>query len=232
MKTKIKIYGKLGRKFRNEFEFFNISKPSDSIKAINSIYPDFRIEIQNQSQNGIEYQMIVNGEILDSWKMVNEKKRIETIEIAPTIIGSDPVTIVTSLVVSLVVAGITYLMTPIPEIVPQEMTQEVSASSQSYIFGSNANLAAQGQSVPLRYGLLRIGSSIISSRITNENFYTKGNTSKYIEGLYSTDFAPASGPELFYDRNFFNSQTFNLNSISEPQPILPPPTSPFPTTPT
>jgi predicted phage tail protein len=195
MKTKIKIYGKLGRKFRNEFEFFNISKPIDCIKAINSIYPNFRIEIQNQSQNGIEYQMIVNGEILDSWKTVNERKTIQTIEIAPTIIGAGPETWA-YIIVSLVVAGITYLMTPIPEIVPQEMTQEISPTSQSYVFGSNANLASQGQAVPLRYGLLRIGSSIISSRITNENFYTKGNTSRYIEGLYSTNFTPTESRDI------------------------------------
>jgi predicted phage tail protein len=189
MKTKIKIYGKLGRKFRNEFEFFNISKPIDCVKAINSIYPDFRIEIQNQSQNGIEYQMIVNGEILDSWKTINEKKRIETIEIAPTIVGSEPTTILVSLVVSLAVAGIMYLMTPIPEIVPQEMTQEISPTSQSYVFGSNVNLAAQGQAVPLRYGLLRIGSSIVSSRIRNKDFYSAGNSLfDYKEGLYSTRF--------------------------------------------
>ena len=37
MKTKIILYGKLSQKFREEFEFHNIQKPIDCIKAVNSI---------------------------------------------------------------------------------------------------------------------------------------------------------------------------------------------------
>ena len=138
--------------------------------------------------------MIVNEEPIKSWGEFQEEKQIKTIEIVPTIIGFTGFEIpaaVMYFLVAVAVAGITYLLTPIPEITPQEITQEVSPLSQSYIFGSSANLASQGQAVPLRYGLLRVGSSIISSRLTNENLYDKSykTTAVYDPGyLWLTSF--------------------------------------------
>lgn len=187
MKTRIILYGKLEKKFKKEFNFYNINKPIDSIKAINTIYPEFKSEIQNDAFNGINYQMVVNDEEIKSWKDFSNKKEIRTIEIVPSIVGAEFFSLAAAIkyfLIAVAVAGITYLLTPIPEIDPQSMEQEVSPTSQSYIFGSNSNLAAQGQAVPVRYGLLRIGSSIVSSRITNEDLYEQSykNTAVYDPG--------------------------------------------------
>jgi len=165
MKTKIILYGKLAHKFRKEFEFSNITKITDTAKAISCIYPDFRQQLQEDAFNGINYQIVVNDKVVNGWSDL--KTDFKKIEIIPTVIGNDFGTMFVMFLFQVAVAGIMYLMTPIPEIQPQELSQEVSATSQSYMLGSNSNLAAQGQAVPIRYGLLRVGSSIISSTIEN-----------------------------------------------------------------
>lgn len=175
MKTKIILHGRLKNQFRKEFEFYNISRARDCFNAISCTYPDFKNQIKRDSLNGINYQIVINGELVENEKTFNKKRKIETIEIVPTVIGSDVGAMFVYFLVSVAIAGIMYLMTPIPEIQPQEISQEVSATSQSYMLGSNSNLAAQGQAVPIRYGLLRVGSSIISSRIRNENMYDPGS---------------------------------------------------------
>jgi predicted phage tail protein len=167
MKTKIILYGKLAHKFRKEFEFSNITKITDTAKAISCIYPDFRQQLQEDAFNGINYQIVVNDKVVNGWSDL--KTDFKKIEIIPTVIGNDFSTMLVMFLFQVAVAGIMYLMTPIPEIQPQELSQEVSATSQSYVLGSNSNLAAQGQAVPIRYGLLRVGSSIVSSTIKNSN---------------------------------------------------------------
>jgi predicted phage tail protein len=166
MKTKIILYGKLAHKFRKEFEFSNITKITDTAKAISCIYPDFRQQLQEDTFNGINYQIVVNDKVVNNWNDL--KTNFKKIEIIPTVIGNGPAGgFVFGMLFSVAVAGIMYLMTPIPEIQPQEISQEVSATSRSYALGSNSNLAAQGQAVPIRYGLLRVGSSMVSSTIEN-----------------------------------------------------------------
>lgn len=42
MITKIKLHGKLGKIYGKSFEFQNINKPMDVIKAMDSIIPGFK----------------------------------------------------------------------------------------------------------------------------------------------------------------------------------------------
>ena len=48
---------------------------------------------------------------------------------------------------------------------------EASIKGESYMFSSPDNLARQGQTLPLGYGRLRIGSQIINSSITTKDLH-------------------------------------------------------------
>ena len=76
-------------------------------------------------------------------------------------------TILVNLVINLIMAGIQYLL--FPEEALNERRIEASIKGESYMFSSPDNLARQGQTLPLGYGRLRIGSQIISSFVTNKD---------------------------------------------------------------
>lgn len=163
MKTKIILHGRLSKKFQKEFEFSNVKNLKTVVSAINSVHPDFKSSLLQDARQGINYQILIDRKIAKNVKNENELKNNSTIEIVPCLLGADPATIITTLIVNLLVAGITYLMTP--DATPRRI--EASIKGESYIFATPDNLVKQGQALPLGYGRLRVGSQIISSSITN-----------------------------------------------------------------
>ena len=185
MKTKIILHGILEKKFGKEFYFYNINKPIDAVKSLNTIYNNFAQTIINHAKLGMHYELIVDGQTKTAKDMNERGQEIQTIEICPCILGEDIftaafwiaagfsattaaviATTLTVLVVGIVVAGIVYLITPIPEVEPQG--QETMVATNSFIFTSPNNVAAQGVTLPVGYGRLRVGSLVVSQ--TSKNF--------------------------------------------------------------
>ena len=190
MKTEIKLYGILSKEYGSTFEFFNIKKPLDAIKAIETTNEGFIKSIQNNSLMGMNYEIITDGETENYFSMSKSKGNIKIIEIVPCITGKVPVaffvglgygaataaalsTFATTLIVGIAVAGITYLLTPIPDGKPRSM--EASIKGTSFIFSSPDNMAGQGQPIPVGYGRLRVGSQVISTDLTNKNKHEIAN---------------------------------------------------------
>lgn len=167
MKTKITLHGKLAKKFGKSFEFHNIHNLKNAVSAINSINPEFKSYLIKQSQEGINYQIIIDKEIVQNVNNFTNIKPESNIQFVPCILGADPVTIITALIVNLIIAGINYLMFPSEALDDKRI--EASIKGESYMFSSPENLARQGQALPLGYGRLRIGSQIVSSSVTNRD---------------------------------------------------------------
>lgn len=167
MKTKIILYGKISKEFKEEFEFFNIGNLKSAISAINSVYPNFKNHLMKEAAKGINYQILVDRRLVQNVKSFDDIKTESTIEITPCINGADPATLLLSLVTNLIMTGIEYLLFPKEAL--QERAIEASVKGESFIFSTPDNLARQGQPVPLGYGRLRVGSQIVSSHITNKN---------------------------------------------------------------
>ena len=134
---------------------------------MNTINPEFKSYLVKQSQEGINYQMIVDEKIVQNIDNFTDIKPESEIQFVPCILGADPVTIIVSLVVNLVVAGIQYLLYPKEALNDRRI--EASIKGESYMFSTPENLARQGQALPLGYGRLRIGSQIVSSFIINKD---------------------------------------------------------------
>tara|TARA_E500000318_G_scaffold111616_1_gene130907 strand:- start:4475 stop:5167 length:693 start_codon:yes stop_codon:yes gene_type:complete len=191
MKTKIKLHGKLSKLYGEEFEFDNIKKPIDAVKALGTIFPDLRNSIIEASKTGTHYEIIVDGDSENCYSMNQIKnKSIKVIEIVPCIIGMGPVgyiigglilggiavyggyglaltTFFAVLGVGLIIAGIMYLLTPTPENEPRNMEMEAGIKNSSFIFNNPQNVASQGLPIPICYGKLRVGSLIIGTTISN-----------------------------------------------------------------
>tara|TARA_E500000318_G_scaffold111311_2_gene129461 strand:+ start:2552 stop:3199 length:648 start_codon:yes stop_codon:yes gene_type:complete len=184
MKTKIHLYGKISKHFGSTFNFANISKPIDCVKAIDSQKKGFINYIKQEAKKGIHYELIINGESQNAFSVNNIQEKIETIDIVPCIIGGTPaffvavfkVSLTTAKVLSavtvtlalgLVVAGIVYLLTPIDVDPIREIT--ASVKGDSFLFSSAENITQQGVPVPVGYGRLRVGSVVIATNVLNRN---------------------------------------------------------------
>lgn len=167
MKTKIILHGKLAKKFGKSFEFYNIHNLKNAVSAMNTINPEFKSYIVKQSQKGINYQIMIDGEILQNVDNFTDIKAESNVHFVPCILGADAVTIIVTLIVNLIVAGIQYLM--FPQDALNEKRIEASIKGESYMFSSPENLARQGQTLPLGYGRLRIGSQIITSHMVSRD---------------------------------------------------------------
>ena len=191
MKTKIKLHGKLSKMYGEEFEFANIRKPTDAVKALQTIFPDFKDSIIEAAKEGTHYELIVDGQSEDSYSMnQNKDTSAGVIEIVPCIIGKGPAGYIIgglilggigyyatgfavsaffiTLGVGLVIAGIMYLLTPIPEAEPSAEI-EAGIKNSSFIFNNPSNVASQGQAIPIVYGKLRVGSQVVGTTISNHN---------------------------------------------------------------
>jgi predicted phage tail protein len=201
MKTKIILHGKIAKKYGAEFEFFNIKKGLDAIKALETRFPGFKNDLMNEAKNGGHYEMIVNDESRDAYA-INTKEKIETIDIVPCILGKDPITLIVlgvalatyavvgglgvvaatflfTLAVGLIIAGIMYLLTPIPENEPN-MDINASVKNSSFIFTNPQNISTQGRAIPVGYGRLKIGSYVVGTSITTRDLSDDRQNAAYL----------------------------------------------------
>ena len=189
MITKIKLHGKLSKIYGESFEFKNINKPMDAIKAMDSIMPGFRKHIINEAKAGGHYEIIVNGASKNAFQLETKEKSIKEVEIVPCILGYAPVVIILGVIavgvgmagiyglavsaflialgVGLIIAGIMYLLTPIPENEPNEQSIRSSIRNSSFLFQNPTNSSSQGRAIPIVYGRLRVGSHVVGTTITN-----------------------------------------------------------------
>jgi predicted phage tail protein len=185
--TEVILHGALGKKFGKKHRFF-IGKPIDAIRALMANRKGFSVDFRKWGQKGRLYEIICDGELLESKEQFELEGTIKTIHIAPTIMGTSnsariivgALMIVASFYfpgsgtafqqfmnstligagVSLVIGGIMGLLFPPP--VPQF---ESSVQGKSFIFSSLENSAVQGVVIPLGYGRLRLGSKVISTAL-------------------------------------------------------------------
>lgn len=163
--TEIFLHGKLAKKFNKYFKFKNISKIVHAISAIDSQKDGFKSFIYNQVSAGKNFEFIINGESVQNKEEFSAIEKIYRLDIVPVIGGSGEM--IANLFFNFFVT--TALSTEGFQIViqPPEGIESTFAGSknQSFLFSSQDNVVAQGTSVPLGYGLLRVGSKVISTNI-------------------------------------------------------------------
>ena len=159
--TTIRLHGILAQKYGEVFEI-DINKPRDVIRAIDANRDGFRKTVVDLQKQGFSYELIVNKKRLNKEEFLNSKKPQE-IDFVPFIVGSGPTEWI-MLGLSLLSAVIQYALIDPGTIDGGEST--VGGDSKSLTFSSSQiNLAAQGSPLPIGYGRLKIGSSIIQASI-------------------------------------------------------------------
>ncbi len=194
MKT-IKLYGALGKKFGKTHKL-DVKNPAEAIRAFSVILKGFKEYMIADIDSG--YKIFVGSEDIYSLDIHNPTSDRDIIRIVPIISGSGSGkasmvagfaliiiasiasggaagvaaststsllswSTVTQLGVILAVSGISSLMF-------EQNTQqnENSVNNPNYNFDGVVNTTRQGNAVPVGYGLLRIGSQVISAGLTTE----------------------------------------------------------------
>jgi predicted phage tail protein len=206
--TLINLHGILGHEFQSSM-FFKIKKPKEVIEAISSKFSLFRKRMNELIEQGIHYSILVNGEKIENINQLDISNSPEQIDLVPVICGSGAValavvgaglmyagatgaifgfslgaaaTLVGSIGSMMVSMALQMMLAPKPDMQKTEAT--VSGAKQSFLISSKANLAEQGNPVPVGYGRLRVGSSVIQTTI--KSYPQNYNTTDSLVGTKNT----------------------------------------------
>lgn len=188
--TVIRLHGILKKEFGETFNM-SIRRAKEVIDAISANKPAFKNRINELSQQGIHYSIVVDGEAIQTQEQYKAATSPCIVDLVPVICGYGAVavgvvgagliwggvvaggaTFVGAAVIGsmLVSAGVAALgmalqmaMAPKPEMKRTEST--ISGAKQSFMLSSKANLLEQGNPVPVGYGRLRVGSSVIQATV-------------------------------------------------------------------
>lgn len=156
--TRVRLHGILAQKYGKEF-YLDLDKPRDVIRAIDASRDGFRKTVVDLQNQGFSYELLVNQKRLIKERFL-ENKRPTQIDFVPFIVGSSDFGL--SILFMLASTAIQYALTD-PGTIDGGQA-EVSADSGSLSFNnSQVNLASQGSPLPIGYGRLKVGSSVIQS---------------------------------------------------------------------
>ena len=209
----IRLYGKLGAKFGRVFRLA-VNSPAEAVRALSMQLAGFERYLMNSRDHGIGYAVFAGTENLGVEQLQYPTGDAD-IRIAPIVIGSKNggifqiilgvILIVVGVVfsaylgplaapiigagISMVLGGVIQLLSPHPKgLGAKDAVQNIP----NYSFNGPVNTEAQGNPVPLLYGELIVGSSVISASIqTNEDLYVP--TSSNILPVGGTGLGPGGG---------------------------------------
>lgn len=219
--VRIGLHGELAQKIGKDELHYSVNTGAEVFQAISVNYPWFRRWLIEKEKMGIFFRIIVDGEIQEKETLLRNKKNISEVEIVPAIVGAGT-EIFIALAISALVSGITYLITPQPEIPRPDTSQTVNAGADSFQFGGRINRLRQGTPVPLAYGRIKIGSSIISAALESKNLAEIEATTETTKALRrytpGTTILFSDFTEIYYytDRNQTNAVRFeNYFTVAE-----------------
>lgn len=191
----IRLYGKLGAKFGRVHQFA-VANVSEAIRALCVMVPGFQQELMTSRQRGIAYSVFIGKENIGEGDLQKPTGK-DSIRIAPILQGAKSggwlqVILGAALVIGAglitgggafaalgaggiggFVAGVgasMFLGGVLQLISPQQTTQSSGANNgASYNFNGAVNTTTQGNPVPVLYGRMIVGSSVISAGIYSQD---------------------------------------------------------------
>jgi len=192
MLRKVHLLGEMGEKYGKEHEFNNLSSVSDALRALDANYPGFIRDIKKEEHYNVCIGDFDDKHALDDVTIrMNHKEG--AIWIAPEIVGKKAgmlatvlgaVLIVVGIVLSiygfgagapliklgagLMLSGVAMMLTPVPGS-PEYSQREEPDERQSFLFDGAVNTNEQGGSIPIAYGQVLLGSTVVSTAIDVED---------------------------------------------------------------
>jgi len=184
--TNVYIHGALGREFGRKFKF-SLARAKDVFLALGANKKNFKSRLIELGKSGAHYSVVIDGKMATSDFLLNSNACPKEIHLLPLICGSAGV--VTAIGVLAYAVALTAELSPfwvgvltavgsaaisfgISNLLQKDQKIDVGSASststalnKSFLFSNGENIAEQGNPVPIGYGRLRIGSSVIQSTI-------------------------------------------------------------------
>lgn len=191
--TTIRLHGILAQKYGEVFKM-NIDKPRDIIRAIDVNREGFRKTVVDLQKAGFTYELIVNKKRLGEKAFLNSRQP-EEIDFVPFIVGSGPaVPFLKAIGLALASAAIQFALADPGTIDGGEST--IGGDSKSLMFSSSLiNLTAQGSPLPIGYGRLKVGSSVIQSSMKS-----LPQTVRTVDAMQSDIYEPQTEEGVLYEQ--------------------------------
>ena len=191
MKTII-LLGELGRRYGRKHTL-DVKTPAEAVRALCANFKDFSAFVSSSAERNVGYRVLNMRDDVPLDELHNPAGR--RITIAPVVAGAGgplgriilgaaliafaiinpPLaatvlfgtttigTVAFGIGVSLALGGVAQLLAPQPSIPKEEK------NNPSYVFNGAVNTTAQGQTVPVGYGRMIVGSAVISAGISVED---------------------------------------------------------------
>lgn len=177
----IRLYGKLGAQFGRVHRFV-VGSPRDALRALIRMVPGFERELMTSKDRGVSYAVFVGKRNIDETQLAHPSGQ-DDIRIAPLVGGRKGGLFAAIAGAVLFVAGAVsaYFGNPYAGQmmlmgaslafggISQMLSAHAAASNgtsgatkTSYYFNGADNVTSQGGPVPLLYGRMRVGSTVIS----------------------------------------------------------------------
>lgn len=220
---KVILHGKLGKRF-GESHLLAVKTPADCIGALDVLLDGFRMHLIEAAKAGTVYGIKNEKEEFikcEEYNFINKSESLHFVPIPQGGLGA---------IVS--IAATTYLGLWLSDLFQVDPVKEgKSVKSESYLYNGATTATKQGIPVPIGYGRLRVGPTIISNNILNYDYdidrgvimgFDKGNTDELFVGSSSYSFAPIKNEEdAFVGQRgslgglIYNGDPSNLNSLWE-----------------
>ena len=159
---KVILHGKLGKRF-GESHLLAVKTPGECLGALDVLFDGFRLHLIEAAQKGIIYAIKNENKQFIKCKEYNFATSSESLHIMPIPQGG--------LGTILSVAATTYLglwLSSLFEIDPVKEGKQLK--NESYIYSGPTTVTKQGGVVPIGYGRLRVGPTIISDNVLNYDY--------------------------------------------------------------
>lgn len=195
---KVVLAGELGKRYGRE-HYFVIATPAEAVRALCANFPEFKKHVIAQEENNVGYKIIINNHpTVQPEELHHPASHHAVIVIAPVIAGSksgfgqvlfgaaliglsfvlptapliagfqfSASSIAFNMGLSMVLGGAASFLSRPPK---APAPNEAPENKPSYAFDGPVNTVQQGQPVPVGYGKLIVGSSVISAGMTAENY--------------------------------------------------------------
>jgi predicted phage tail protein len=204
----IRLHGKLGDRFVKSMDL-DVSTPIEVVSALNANFPEIRIYLAQKEQEGVYYG-------IKSRKTGGFLSKEEAnmgisggVDICPSPSGG--MMLFMGMATSMI-SG--YMNKKISEGMKQDNTV-LTAETNSFIFKGKENRYEQGSGVPLGYGRMLVGSSVISASINNYDIEAeKGKIYTLQVGSYTM--LPNYSPwNKYYDADLGPLKSSALREVAE-----------------
>jgi predicted phage tail protein len=178
--TNIILHGILADNFGKEINL-EIGNIKTLLDAIDANKDGFIKKINSLSEMGLNYCIIVDGELMKERTQIDSLENPKQIDIVPIVCGHGfvlaaigiaglvagsalSIGLLTTLGGIFLSTGLAMLLAPTPDYPDAVQAEQYSTGlEKSFAFANRANVAAQGVAVPVGYGRLKVGSQVIQA---------------------------------------------------------------------